>query len=249
MERGTNAPWPILTELRDGVWKTGEGRRQMAGEYAHALLFLGYLVLLVEFTLLEKYVVPRHWISSVLDQYVPFVPVFVIPYVLWFPLVGITLIALCFTDRGDFVRAILLLYAGMGTALTIYAFFPHGQPLRPIITGKDMFSQLVLNSIYANDTNTNCFPSIHVLNQMAVCIGLCSSKLGKRHPGWCAGMIFMTVLVNASTCLIKQHSVLDVGLALALEVPLALLVYRVDWNRLVPASVRAAFRRGQPQEN
>ncbi len=218
--------------------KTRDGLRQYADclmrKYWHAVLFLGYLILMPQFALLEKYVVPRYWISCSLDQAIPFLPVFVIPYVLWFPMIAVVLVALCFSDRGDFARTILLLYAGMALAMLICLLFPHGQPLRPIVTENDIFSRMVRYTIYANDTNTNTFPSIHVLNQLAIHIGLCKSKLFRDRKGWKRFSLVMTVLVCASTCFIKQHSILDVAGALLLEIPLYFLVFRVDWSRFVP---------------
>lgn len=210
--------------------------------YWHALLFLGYLVLMPQFALLEKYVVPRFWMSCPLDQAIPFLPVFVIPYVLWFPLIAVVLVTLCFSDRGDFSRTILLLYAGMALAMLIDLLFPNGQPLRPIVTDNDIFSRMVRYVIYANDTNTNCFPSIHVLNQLAIHIGLCKSRLFRDRKGWKRLSLVLTVLVCASTCFIKQHSVLDVIGALLLEIPLYLLVFKVNWSRFVPVSWRARAR-------
>ena len=209
---------------------TTEGRKLFAKTYVHALWFVVYLFLVLQFSLLERYVVPKYWVSSVLDQFIPFIPAFVIPYVLWFPIVGVILIVLCFSDREDFTRTIWLLYLGMFTANMLYMFFPHGQPLRPIITETDFFSRAIRYDIYANDTNTNCFPSIHVLNQMAVHIGLCKSKLFKNRKGWKIASLIATILVCASTCFIKQHSILDVLAALALEWPLYLLAFVVDWT-------------------
>jgi membrane-associated phospholipid phosphatase len=143
------------------------------------------------------------------------------------------LITLCFSDRGDFIRTISLVYVGMTAAMLIYLLFPNGQPLRPIVTDNDFFSWAVRYSIYANDTNTNCCPSIHVLNQLAIHIGICKSKLFRNRKGIKIASLIATILVCASTCFIKQHSVVDVILALLLEIPLYSLVFKVNWNRLV----------------
>ncbi len=239
------------------VEPTRAGLKACAGvlvrKYWHALLFLGFLVLMPEFWMLEKYIVPHYWISCPLDQAIPFLPVFVIPYVLWFPMIALVLVTLCFSDRGDFARTILLLYAGMALAILICVLFPHGQPLRPIVTENDIFSRLVRYTIYANDTNTNTFPSIHVLNQLAIHIGLCKSKLFRDRKGWKRFSLVMAVLICASTCFIKQHSILDVVGALVLEVPLYFLVFHVDWSRVVPQRwrerVHAWERRGRLQED
>ena len=200
--------------------------------YSHAWLFLIFAMLGQQFSLLEQYVIPRYWVYCWVDGLIPFVPAFVIPYTLWFAYVGIGLVVLCLHDREDFVRAFSLMGWGMFIALVIYLIFPHGQPLRPIITDNDIFSRLVRDVIYANDTNTNYCPSIHVLNQLAVHIGLCKSKLCRDRKWFKWSSAVFTVLVCASTVFLKQHSILDVAAALLLEIPLYLLIYKVDWHGL-----------------
>ena len=207
--------------------------------YWHAFLFLIYPVLAVLFALLEKYIVPQYWVGCYVDQFIPFWPAFVVPYVIWFPLIAAALIALCFSDRADFSRTILLLFAGMSVSLIVYVIFPHAQSLRPMATGDDIFSRAVRYGIYANDTNTNCCPSIHVLNQLAVHIGLCKSKMFRGKKLWKNISLALTVMICASTVLIKQHSIVDVILSLLVAVPLYLLVFKVSWIEYVPLSVKA----------
>ncbi|MDD3833796.1 MAG: phosphatidic acid phosphatase [Oscillospiraceae bacterium] len=225
-----------------------DGRRTIIRQYWHSLLFFGYLFLAFEFMLLEKYIVPQYWISCSLDLLIPFIPIFVVPYMLWFPIIAVVLILLCFSDRGDFIRTIMLIYFGMAVAMTIYMIFPHGQSLRPIITGDDYFSGLVRYNIYANDTNTNCCPSIHVLNQLALHIGLCKSKLFRDRRGWKITSLVITILVCSSTVLIKQHSIIDVAAALLLEIALYLLVFRLDWSNLFSQGLKSKLRQRELQK-
>jgi|GEM_PF-104085 len=206
--------------------------------YWHAFLFLLYLALMGTFGLLEKFIIPQYWLGCYLDQYIPFWPAFIVPYILWFPLVAAILIALCFSDRGDFTRTIMLLFAGMTVAMVVFAIFPHAQSLRPQITSNDFFSRAVRYSIYANDTNTNCFPSIHVLNQLAVHIGLCKSRMCRGRKWIKNTSLILTILVCASTVFIKQHSIIDVAAALVIEVLLYMLVFKVSWLQFVPATIR-----------
>ena len=205
--------------------------RSLFHEYKHAWLFWIYLLLGYQFSFTEQIVVPQYWVSCRVDDFIPFIPEFVIPYILWFPAIAFVLITLCFSDRGDFIRCISLLYVGFEAALLLYLVFPNGQPLRPHITDTDFFSVFIRDSIYASDTNTNVCPSIHVLNQLAIHIGLCKSKLGQRHKGWCRVSLVFTVLVCASTVLIKQHSIIDVVAALILEAFLYALIYKINWQK------------------
>ncbi len=194
-------------------------------EYRHAwpLLIFGLLALL--FYHLEEVLVPRYWMVSALDAHIPFLPIFVVPYLTWFGFIAWGLWRLFKGDRATFLPTCLLLCAGMGAALVLFVLFPNGQPLRPQTVGEGPFAWLVANLIYANDTNTNCCPSLHVLNQLAVCIGLCRSKLYRDRPGMRLWLWGLTVLVCASTVFIKQHSIVDVVVALCLEWPLCRLFF------------------------
>ena len=234
--------------IRNREWSTQEGRKMLVRRYWHSVLFIGFLILYAEFSLLEKHIVPLHWVSCSFDDLIPFVPVFVIPYVLWFPLIAIVLIQLCFSDRGDFVRTIMLVYAGMATAMVIYIIYPHGQPLRPDVLEDDFFSNIVRRMFYANDTNTNCCPSIHVLNQLAIHIGVCKSKLFKNRRGWKLASLILTIFICASTVFIKQHSIIDVVLAAALEPLLYLIVFKLPWANLVPVKLKARVQQWELQD-
>ena len=88
------------------------------------------------------------------------------------------------------------------------------------------------DTIYANDTNTNCCPSLHVLNQLAVHIGLCKSRLCRDRKWFKRASLVFTILVCASTVFLKQHSIIDVLAALILEIPLYILIFKVDWKGL-----------------
>lgn len=239
--------YELTSIIKNKEFLKPEGRRAIVRRYWHSVLFFGFLILYIEFSLLEKYIIPEYWISSSLDLKIPFIPAFVVPYVLWFPIIAVTLVILCFSDRGDFVRTIMLVYAGMSAAMLIYIVFPHGQPLRPVIASDDYFSNVVQHTIYANDTNTNCCPSIHVLNQLAIHIGVCKSKLFKNKPVWKAVSLITTTLICLSTLFIKQHSIIDVVAAVALEFVLYLLVFKVDWSGMIPYSIKSRVRQWELQ--
>ena len=63
-------------------WNEEQTRRRMlAVPVAYFFFYLLY------FTLLQEYARPKFWVYTELDAYIPFFEGFVIPYVLWFPLV------------------------------------------------------------------------------------------------------------------------------------------------------------------
>lgn len=116
-----------------------------------------------------------------------------------------------------------IIIAFTGTLL-FCLIFPNGQNLRPAeFTDPNIFTWLV-GRLYHADTNTNVIPSMHVLGCMAAVFGLfrccCTPRWAK------IGVIILTVLINASTVFIKQHSILDVIIALIVSVVLYFVVFR-----------------------
>lgn len=78
--------------------------------------------------------------------------------------------------------------------------------VRPEITGTGVFDSLT-KLIYELDAPDNLFPSIHCLESYVCFRGALKVK---KAPGWYRWvMLVMTLLVFASTVLVKQHVVVD----------------------------------------
>ena len=201
-------------------------------EHKHLFLLLYYPIWFLWFQLPERR--NTHvtlWIKSPLDDYIPFISLFVIPYVLWFFYVAAGLAVTGLKDRDIFIKLCISLYIGMTISNIVYYFIPHGQPLRVPLTANetDFFSRIVYG-IYSSDTPTNCAPSIHVLNSMAVNFAVQKSDLFRHRPFLRAGSHLLNILIILSTMFIKQHSIVDVALGLILGGGIYLLVYTVDWR-------------------
>lgn len=152
------------------------------------------------------------------DSWIPFVPWMVWPYVFWYLTVAFALIWTGFVDAGEFRRLAMFLYLGMTSAYVVYLLFPNGQNLRPgwetLGSGWDF---AILRWIYTNDTPTNCNPSIHVLDAMAVWIALSRDRILGARRWFQVGLTVTSIAIIASTVMVKQHSIVDVfgGLAWA----------------------------------
>lgn len=113
------------------------------------------------------------------------------------------------------------MYSGEMIAKLICLFFFLCFPttiMRPEITGIGIFDQLT-KLIYSMDAPDNLFPSIHCLESYVCFRG---AMYTKRVPIWYKYvMLVMTVLVFASTVLVKQHVVVDIlGAVCAVEIGL-----------------------------
>jgi len=171
------------------------------------------------------------WVSSWFDKYIPYISWFVIPYVLWFPFVGIIITIMGFCDKKEFFRLLTSIYIGMTICNLIYLIIPNGQPLRVALTSSDtdIFDRLVY-SVYSGDTPTNCSPSIHVLFTVATDIAIFKSKVFKNSIFAKVSFTIISLAIILSTMFIKQHSVIDVVMALALSSVIYVVVYKVDWE-------------------
>lgn len=145
-------------------------------------------------------------LSTGLDSAIPFVPAFIVIYVLayiqW--VVGYILIA-----RDSEERCYRVLSGEMLTKLLcglIFLLLPT-RMVRPEVTGTDVFSRMTA-LIYALDTPENLFPSIHCVESWLCFRGaIGAKKLGK---GYKIGCLVFTLLVFASVLLVKQHLVADI---------------------------------------
>ena len=221
-------------------------------KFGREIWYLLYLpIYLLLFVLVEHLVVDNYWVSwCTLDDRIPFVRQFVLIYVLWYPLMLGTALYLLLRDRRAFVRYARSAVLGLTACMLIFLLLPSGQNLRPAeVPGSDLTAWL-LRAIYAADTNTNVFPSMHVVGTLAAVIAIFDSRSAPRGAQW--GVAALGVLINASTVLIKQHSVLDIFGGIALYGLVYLAVYRLPElrrsSRLArPCAVRHRRRRAAPQ--
>lgn len=194
------------------------------------------LIYIIWFVLLEQcipgngqYIV----IHSFVDDYIPFCEYFLIPYYFWFPLMGFVFAYFLLTSEKDFDYVCKLIIGGMLVALFIYTIFPNGQNLRPDINElpDNVFGRLCAG-LYKTDTPTNVCPSIHVYNSFAAYIVVSKSKHFKNNFAVKAFFMAMAILISLSTMFLKQHSFIDVVVALLLLYFMYNIVYKNSLKNL-----------------
>ena len=154
---------------------------------------------------------PLHNVKLPLDDAIPLVPVFVIPYVSLYLFLGITFIAL--SSGGDRLGLRITLVAIILTVVVSYLVFLLFQTYvdRPVITQDDMLSRLVAG-LYLQDRPYNAFPSLHTSLSTLSAISWVRGK--GRLRLWMAAW---ATLIVVSTIFVKQHYLVDLtgGLILA----------------------------------
>jgi membrane-associated phospholipid phosphatase len=152
-------------------------------------------------------------LGTPLDDLLPVVPVFVVPYVsLELVVYGTLIFFLLFRNR-VFQSACL----GMILVFLIsYGFYLYMQSemIRPTLAGGDTFTRMI-RDVYAVDHPYNCFPSLHTSISTLLAIHWFSVDRRAAVP-----IAVWTALIVVSTVLIKQHYLADLcaGLVLAFGV-------------------------------
>lgn len=191
-------------------------------------LQLYWLIYLPWFAFVENKVTSHfHVIHMELDDHIPFVPVFIIPYLLWFGYVAVAILNSYLHDKPEYLRACGFLFTGMTVFLIVSTVYPNGHYMRYTVSlGDSMFDQMI-RRLWMTDTATNLFPSIHVFNSIGAHIALSRSENSRNNKAVkCCSFVLMCSII-LSTMLIKQHSVFDVMMALAM----ALVLYPVFYSK------------------
>jgi membrane-associated phospholipid phosphatase len=127
---------------------------------------------------------------------------------------------------------------GMTTFLAVSYLYPNGQDLRPVLADGNCFVQAV-KYLYRIDTPTNVLPSIHVFNAVTCCVAICKNQVCRGRRPLMVGTVVLTALIVLATMFLKQHTVVDVALALILYGVCYRLVYVAQ-----PISKRKSTERG-----
>jgi membrane-associated phospholipid phosphatase len=158
-----------------------------------------------------------------LDDALPVVGIFVIPYVSLEPVIYFSLIVFLIFRSRIFQSACLSALFAWAVSYAFY-FFLQTVVVRPVLTGGDLFSTMI-RAVYAGDNPYNDFPSLHtsLSTIMAIHWWRTDRRLGIIAAAW-------TALIVASTVLVKQHYVADLVSGL-------LLAWGASWlsARILPA--------------
>ena len=182
--------------------------------FAHLKLLGGWIVYFALYFLTENLIPEQrcHLVHSRLDDMIPFCEVFVIFYVGWYLLVVGALLRTLLFDVKRFRQLQTYIIITQLAAMVIYIVWPNRQDLRPEVFPRENFFTWVLGIIYAFDTPTGVFPSLHAAYSFAILsVGLRDDTLSKTAKVLLA---FAVLMICLAVCFVKQHSALDVFAAI-----------------------------------
>lgn len=192
----------------------------------HGLLLLYFLIYLPWFGYLEKTVTTHfHVIHVALDDYIPFCEYFIVPYLLWFGYVAWGICYFYRKNRDEYFKLCAVLFSGMTIFLIVSTVYPNGHYLRPTTFADNNIFVHIVKWLYATDTATNLFPSIHVYNSIAINIAVWHCDNFKKNKIVRFGSAFLMTSIVLSTMFLKQHSVFDVVTGIIMAVFMYTFVY------------------------
>jgi membrane-associated phospholipid phosphatase len=159
------------------------------------------------------------------DDKIPFVPIFVVPYFLWY--IYIVAVGLIFymKSKNDLRKTFLTINICMAVGIMIYIIFPNYQSLRPTAYASDFFSQWV-KILQQGDSASSVCPSLHVAVSVVLYTAVADSVCFKNNLKIKVSALLLTILISLSTVFIKQHSIVDVVFGYLLGVAAYVFVYK-----------------------
>lgn len=207
--------------------------------FSHLKLLGGWIVYFMLYFITENLIPYEkcHVIHCALDDMIPFNEYFLLFYCFWYVLIVISLLYFLLYDINSFRRLQIFIMITQAIAMVIYIVYPSIQIGRPEVMPRDNFLCNVMAFIYAFDTPTGVFPSLHVAYSMGIASVWCKNR--KTPLWWKLFVVASVVMICVSVAFVKQHSVLDIALA----IPVGLFAENIVFGRKHAARLRLIKRR------
>lgn len=166
----------------------------------------------IMYTLLNNSNRGTHSLVTDLDQSIPFLKIFILPYLMWYVFILLTLAYFCFKDKKIYYRTMWAINLGLLISYGFYYFFQTNVP-RPELQGND-FLTLLTSFVYHTDQPYNAFPSIHVLLSFLMIKAI--NKCSDRNIYNITLVYLPAILIILATQFVKQHVLLDLFSAVAI---------------------------------
>jgi len=176
----------------------------------YLLIILFAFLQLAVYKLIQRIPGEGFVLETFLDPLIPFIPHFIIPYLLIFPLVVVPF-ALAWKKPKQLRKVVYAFLLATAIGEGIFTVFPTTM-IRADVQPGDIFNDLVLYTYSVDFPAKNAFPSFHVtVSTLATLLCL---KLNRRVG---LATLPLTVLIILATVFIKQHFAVDIlgGLVLA----------------------------------
>ncbi len=167
------------------------------------ILLLALLFTSILYFPLNRLLTTGYNLKTVLDAYIPIVPIFAIPYLLFIPYWILAFLIAAWKMDARMFRAFMIGSIGATIVATLTYFLFPTYTARPTIQVSG-WSVDLLNLVYSNDHVFNAFPSGHALYTTLIALFVSTWR-----PKWTLWLNGSVVLVTLATLLTGQHHVVD----------------------------------------
>ena len=183
----------------------------------HLAWLLLFPLLTGGYFLISRLNLPYHIIHVPLDDRIPFLPVFVVPYVLWYLYISLPMAAVGLHDAAAFRQQARRLFSGWAVGLVCFLVYPSAIDFRPSAEGPGVLLWLC-RWLYGRDLPRNVLPSLHCYGALVTHLSLRRRPLLRKHLPLRLGSAVLAGLICLFTVLIRQHSVVDLAAGCLLAV-------------------------------
>ena len=169
------------------------------------LLIFGLNALI--YFLIKEFIPAFHLIGSSLDDKIPFIPLFIIPYNMWYPFIIICYYFVYRNSKDKFKRLISVTIFALLITYACFILYPT-RINRPVVDSFNSLETLILYITYKLDVPVNCFPSGHCLLSFITIYFVVFDKDMNKYFRIFAGVI--NIIIILSTLFVKQHVIIDV---------------------------------------
>ncbi len=175
------------------------------------LVFIGIVLAFVTYEIFNKatYSYEPLIMKGWLDEKIPVISIFVIPYLSFHLLAALVvpLLSLKIAGFRAFLVNGLAIIIGQFALDVAYAFFQTQVPRTPIV-GSSPFDWVLVNVVYGNDQPLNGFPSNHVTWSVVSILALWRMRHLAPRTSWILMSWF--VLILPATVFLHQHYLVDI---------------------------------------
>ena len=163
-----------------------------------------------------------HIIHTAIDDMIPVMEGFIIPYALWLPYLVAGMIAIAIRSRSISRKTSYMLMAGMTLFIIISLAYPNALELRAQLPDRQNIFMDCIAYLHSIDTPTDVLPSLHVYDALAVAAGLHFAFKDRKFLLFLSDVLCLFIVL--STMFIKQHSIIDVIAAFVIFIPVLITI-------------------------
>lgn len=184
--------------------------------------------------LLKIFISDYHLISIPLDNKIPFIKEFIYIYMIWYPLLIVSYYIVWKNNKEKYAKLVLVTITSLLILYMFFILYPTKVD-RPIVDSFNDLTTFITYVTFKADTPVNCFPSGHCL----LCFILMFSTFKDQKLPKTFKIIanVLSILIIASTMLVKQHVILDTVGSLILAISTYYLITNTNYFKKIEKKI------------